>query len=153
MPWLLAVPGSRLPPRPCHGQDTGLPASGGWAGLQLSRGGEQCAVLLLEGKVLESPHGQGCAQALPGESRGEASREELGKAEVPAGSQASVGQGGTYPSSESLVSNYPLLLCEPHPISGLAAPKLFPIGLDGPHCQGSFSGLSYPGSLGSSSQP
>lgn len=80
------------------GEDTGLPAPGSRAGLRLCRGGEQRVVFLLEGKVLESAHGQGCSQALPGESRGEASREELGSAEVPAGRQASVGggRGGTY---------------------------------------------------------
>lgn len=33
------------------------------AGLRLCRGRKQGAVLLLEGKVLESPHGQGCGQA------------------------------------------------------------------------------------------
>ena len=54
----------------------GLPASGSCAGLRLCRGGKQRVVFLLEGKVLESPHGQGCSQALPGESRGEAGGEE-----------------------------------------------------------------------------
>lgn len=34
-------------------------------GLRLCRGREQCVVLLLEGKVLESAYGQGCSQALP----------------------------------------------------------------------------------------
>lgn len=79
-------------PCPRHGQDTGLPASGGRAGLRLSRGGEQCAVLLLEGKVLESPHGQGCAQALPGESRGRARKGRGASREA-----GFSGPGGQYP--------------------------------------------------------
>ena len=73
------------------GMIQGAPRLGKPAGLWLCRGGKQCAVFLLEGKVLESPHGQGCGQALPGESRGEDGGEELGKAEVPAGKPASVG--------------------------------------------------------------
>lgn len=85
--------GADCPHNPATWQDTGLPASGSWAGLWLCRVRKQRAVFLLEGKVLESPHGQGCGQALPGESRGEDSREELGRAEEPAEKQASVGQG------------------------------------------------------------
>lgn len=74
-PGILAVAGRRLPHTLARGWDTGLPASGRRAGLRLCRAGKQRVVLLLEGKVLESPHGQGSAQALPGESRGEARRE------------------------------------------------------------------------------
>lgn len=100
----------------------GLPASGSCAGLRLCRGGKQRVVFLLEGKVLESPHGQGCGQALPGESRGEAGGEEEG-----AGRSAirEVGfQGGPVgtcqsaiqtPPLEVLVTNHSLLLCKPRP--------------------------------------
>lgn len=88
---LVSWPQPPSPPARHWARARALPAPGSQAGLRLCRGGKQCVVFLLEGKVLQSPHGQGCRQALPGESRGEDSGEGPGKAEAPAGEGASVG--------------------------------------------------------------
>lgn len=80
--------------------ETRIPEFGSQGSLGLCRVGEQRVVLLLEGKVLVSAHGQGGGQALPGESSGEASRE-----------QASVSGTGTCqsaPSDPPLKSRHPI---------------------------------------------
>lgn len=99
----------------------GLPASGSCAGLRLCRGGKQRVVFLLEGKVLESPHGQGCGQALPGESRGEAGAEDEGAGRGAIREVGFRGQVGTCQSAiqtpplEVPVTTHSLLLCKPRP--------------------------------------
>lgn len=136
----LAVTGSRLPHTLARGRDTRLPASGRWAGLRLYRAGKQRVVFFLEGKVLESPHGQGCAQALPGESRGEASRE--------AGFS---GPAGTY--HPPLKVQCPITHSSGSALSsqGLLLPN-FPVGQTAP-LPGDLLWSEYPGSPGFPSQP
>lgn len=67
--------------------------------------GNSVFVFLLEGKVLESPHGQGCGQALPGERAGvRPARKMRGQAEAP----SEVGFRGQVGTCQSAIQTPPL---------------------------------------------